>query len=112
MCVVYVSQTNLELGQHCHMLYFVMPLYDGESAPADAKTTFWLQPKEQDTDDPAQQPSDYKYLPLSYQLKKKGGQFEKQYVSTTKLSPGKIHWVRLQYQKLAKPIPFNPDAQP
>ena len=108
----YVSQKALEIGQHCHMLYFVMPPYDGESAPADAKTTFWLQPKEQDTDDLGEQPSDYSYLNLSYQLKKKGGQFQNQYVSTTKLSPGKIHWVRLQYKELDTPIKFDPDAQP
>lgn len=107
-----VSQKALEQGAHCHMLYFVMPPYDGASAPAGATTTFWLQPKEQDTDDPADQPSDYDYLPLSYQLKKKGGAFENQYVSRTSLSPGKIHWVRLQYKKLDAPIPFNPDAQP
>lgn len=108
----YVSQKALEIGQHCHMLYFVMPPYDGKKAPADAKTTFWLQPKEQDTDDLGEQPSDYSYLNLSYQLKKKGGQFQNQYVSTTKLSPGKIHWVRLQYKELDTPIKFDPDAQP
>lgn len=106
----YVSQESLEQGAHCHMLYFVMPPYDGKKAPADAKTTFWLQPKEQDTDDLGEQPSDYSYLNLSYQLKKKGGQFQNQYVSTTKLSPGKIHWVRLQYKKLDTPISFDPDA--
>ena len=108
----YVSQKALEQGAHCHMLYFVMPPYDGKKAPADAKTTFWLQPKEQDTDDLGEQPSDYSYLKLSYQLKKKGGQFQNQYVSTTKLSPGKIHWVRLQYKELDTPIKFDPDAQP
>ena len=108
----YVSQKALEQGAHCHMLYFVMPPYDGKKAPADAKTTFWLQPKEQDTDDLGEQPSDYSYLNLSYQLKKKGGQFQNQYVSTTKLSPGKIHWVRLQYKELDTPIKFDPDAQP
>lgn len=108
----YVSQESLEQGAHCHMLYFVMPPYDGKKAPADAKTTFWLQPKEQDTDDLGEQPSDYSYLNLSYQLKKKGGQFQNQYVSTTKLSPGKIHWVRLQYKELDTPIKFDPDAQP
>lgn len=108
----YVSQKALEIGQHCHMLYFVMPPYDGKKAPADAKTTFWLQPKEQDTDDLGEQPSDYSYLNLSYQLKKKGGTFQNQYVSRTKLSPGKIHWVRLQYKELDTPIKFDPDAQP
>lgn len=108
----YVSQKALEIGQHCHMLYFVMPPYDGAKAPADAKTTFWLQPKEQDTDDLGEQPSDYSYLNLSYQLKKKGGTFQNQYVSRTKLSPGKIHWVRLQYKELDTPIKFDPDAQP
>ena len=108
----YVSQESLEQGAHCHMLYFVMPPYDGKKAPADAKTTFWLQPKEQDTDDLGEQPSDYSYLKLSYQLKKKGGTFQNQYVSTTKLSPGKIHWVRLQYKELDTPIKFDPDAQP
>lgn len=107
----YVSQESLEQGAHCHMLYFVMPPYDGKKAPADAKTTFWLQPKEQDTDDLGEQPSDYSYLNLSYQLKKKGGTFQNQYVSRTKLSPGKIHWVRLQYKKLDEPIKFDPDAQ-
>ena len=106
-----VSQKALEQGAHCHILYFVMPPYDGAQAPAGATTAFWLQPKEQDKDDPADQPSDYSYLPLSYQLKKKGGTFESQYVSRTSLSPGKIHWVRLQYKKLDAPIPFNPDAQ-
>ena len=108
----YVSQESLEQGAHCHMLYFVMPPYDGKKAPADAKTTFWLQPKEQDTDDLGEQPSDYSYLNLSYQLKKKGGTFQNQYVSSTKLSPGKIHWVRLQYKELDTPIKFDPDAQP
>ena len=108
----YVSQESLEQGAHCHMLYFVMPPYDGKKAPADAKTTFWLQPKEQDTDDLGEQPSDYSYLNLSYHLKKKGGTFQNQYVSRTKLSPGKIHWVRLQYKKLDAPIKFDPDAQP
>ena len=103
-----VSQKALEQGAHCHILYFVMPPYDGKKAPAGATTAFWLQPKEQDYDAPEDQPSDYSYLPLSYQLKKKGGAFENQYVSTTKLSPGKIHWVRLQYKKLDAPIPFNP----
>ena len=103
-----VSQKALEQGAHCHMLYFVMPPYDGAQAPAGATTAFWLQPKEQDSDAPEDQPSDYSYLPLSYQLKKKGGAFENQYVSTTKLSPGKIHWVRLQYKKLDAPIPFKP----
>ena len=103
-----VSQKALEQGAHCHILYFVMPPYDGAQAPAGATTAFWLQPKEQDSDAPEDQPSDYSYLPLSYQLKKKGGAFENQYVSTTKLSPGKIHWVRLQYKKLDEPIPFKP----
>lgn len=103
-----ISTEDLDANKHCHMLYFVMPPYEGTSAPAGAKTTFWLQPKEQDYDAPEDQPSDYSYLPLSYQLKKKGGAFENQYVSTTKLSPGKIHWVRLQYKKLDEPIPFNP----
>lgn len=103
-----VSQKALEQGAHCHILYFVMPPYDGAKAPAGATTAFWLQPKEQDSDAPEDQPSDYSYLPLSYQLKKKGGAFENQYVSTTKLSPGKIHWVRLQYKKLDAPIPFKP----
>lgn len=103
-----VSQKALEQGAHCHILYFVMPPYDGAQAPAGATTAFWLQPKEQDYDAPEDQPSDYSYLPLSYQLKKKGGAFENQYVSTTKLSPGKIHWVRLQYKKLDAPISFNP----
>ncbi|WP_455516774.1 hypothetical protein [Porphyromonas sp.] len=107
-----VSQKALEQGTHCHILYFVMPPYDGKEAPAGATTAFWLQPKEQDYDAPGDQPSDYSYLKLSYQLKKKGGQFQNQYISTTKLSPGKIHWVRLQYKKLPKPIDFNPDAQP
>ena len=50
--------------------------------------------------------------PGTYKLKKKNGTFQNQYVSTTPLSPGKIHWVRLQYKKLDAPIPFNPDAQP
>ena len=107
-----VSQSDLEQNAHCHMLYFVMPPYDGASAPAGATTAFWLQPKKQESDTPEDQPSDYKYLPLSYQLKKKKGTFQNQYVSTTPLSPGKIHWVRLQYKKLDAPIPFNPDAQP
>ena len=116
-----VSQSDLEIGAHCHMLYFVMPPYEGTSAPAGAKTTFWLQPRVQskqkseynsDADFTADQPSDYKYLDLSYKLKKKNGTFQNQYVSTTPLSPGKIHWVRLQYKKLDAPIPFNPDAQP
>ena len=107
-----VSQKALEQGAHCHMLYFVMPPYDGAKAPAGATTAFWLQPKEQDHDDPADQPSDYDYLDLSYQLKKKGGTFQNQYVSRTPLSPGKIHWVRLQYKKLDAPIKFDPDAQP
>lgn len=99
-----VSKDDLEQNLHCHMLYFVMPPYDGKSAPADATTTFWLQPREVDTEGDEEQPSEYTYLNLSYQLKKKGGTFENQYVSRTKLSPGKIHWVRLQYKKLAKPI--------
>lgn len=116
-----VSQSDLEIGAHCHMLYFVMPPYEGTSAPAGAKTTFWLQPRVQskqkseynsDADFTADQPSDYKYLDLPYKLKKKNGTFQNQYVSTTPLSPGKIHWVRLQYKKLDAPIPFNPDAQP
>ena len=116
-----VSQKALEQGAHCHILYFVMPPYDGAKAPAGATTAFWLQPRDQDkprsdyandNDFSADQPSDYSYLNLSYQLKKKGGQFENQYISTTKLSPGKIHWVRLQYKKLDTPIPFDPDAQP
>ena len=116
-----VSQSDLEIGAHCHMLYFVMPPYEGTSAPADAKTTFWLQPRVQskqiskydsDAAFAADQPSPYKYLPLSYKLKKKNGTFQNQYVSTTPLSPGKIHWVRLQYKKLDAPIPFDPDAQP
>ena len=116
-----VSQSDLERGEHCHMLYFVMPPYDGASAPAGATTTFWLQPRVQskqiskydsDAAFAADQPSPYKYLPLSYKLKKKNGTFQNQYVSTTPLSPGKIHWVRLQYKKLDAPIPFDPDAQP
>lgn len=116
-----ISTEDLDANKHCHMLYFVMPPYEGTSAPADAKTTFWLQPRVQskqkseydsDADFTADQPSDYKYLDLSYKLKKKNGTFQNQYVSTTPLSPGKIHWVRLQYKKLDAPIPFNPDAQP
>lgn len=106
-----VSRNDLDENKHCHMLYFVMPPYDGAKAPAGATTAFWLQPKQQDYDDLGSQPSDYKYLPLSYQLKKKGGTFENQYISTTKLSPGKIHWVRLQYKKLDASIEFDPDAQ-
>ena len=115
-----VSTYDLEDNSHCHILYFVMPPYDGESTPADAKTTFWLQLRNVETeknysskeDFLREQPSDYTYGDLSYQLKKKGGTFENQYISRTKLSPGKIHWVRLQYKKLDEPIPFNPDAQP
>ena len=116
----YVNQDNLEQGAHCHILYFVMPPYDGKSAPAGATTAFWLQPRKVDTKDDYNneqefneaQPSDYSYLPLSYQLKKKGGEFQNQYISRTPLSPGKIHWVRLQYKKLDTPIKFDPDAQP
>ena len=97
-----------------------MPPYDDEKAPEDPTTTFWLQLRNVETKDNYSskdefleaQPSDYTYDKLSYQLKKKGGTFQNQYVSRTKLSPGKIHWVRLQYKKLAKPIPFDPDAQP
>lgn len=116
-----ISTEDLDANKHCHMLYFVMPPYEGTSAPAGAKTTFWLQPRvqskqksEYDSDAAftADQPSDYKYLDLPYKLKKKNGTFQNQYVSTTPLSPGKIHWVRLQYKKLDAPIPFNPDAQP
>lgn len=116
-----ISTEDLDANKHCHMLYFVMPPYEGTSAPAGAKTTFWLQPRVQskqkseynsDADFTADQPSDYKYLDLPYKLKKKNGTFRNQYVSTTPLSPGKIHWVRLQYKKLDAPIPFNPDAQP
>lgn len=116
-----ISTEDLDANKHCHMLYFVMPPYEGTSAPAGAKTTFWLQPRVQskqkseynsDADFTADQPSDYKYLDLPYKLKKKNGTFQNQYVSTTPLSPGKIHWVRLQYKKLDAPIPFNPDAQP
>lgn len=116
-----VSEEDLKGNVHCHMLYFVMPPYDGNQAPADATTTFWIQPRELDNprsnydNDKAfaeDQPSGYSYAKLSYQLKKKGGTFENQYVSRTKLSPGKIHWVRLQYKKLDKPIIFDPDAQP
>ena len=97
-----------------------MPPYDGESTPADAKTTFWLQLRNVETeknysskeDFLREQPSDYTYGDLSYQLKKKGGTFQNQYISRTKLSPGKIHWVRLQYKQLDTPTPFDPDAQP
>lgn len=107
-----ISTDDLDENKHCHILYFVMPPYEGTSASADATTAFWLQPRVQDSDTPEEQPSDYKYLDLSYLLKKKGGQFQNQYISTTKLSPGKIHWVRLQYKKLDTPISFDPDAQP
>lgn len=118
-----ISTEDLAANKHCHILYFVMPPYDGESAGAGATTTFWLQPRElkkpkekYDSDNKFNeaQPSEYNYTDLSYQLKKKGGSFQYQYVSTTKLSPGKIHWVRLQYKKLDAPIKFNPDpeAQP
>ena len=119
-----ISRADLDENVHCHMLYFVMPPYDDEAVSANATTTFWLQNRVQskqkseydsDAEFNEEQPSEYKYTDLSYQLKKKGGTtFENQYVSTTKLSPGKIHWVRLQYKKLPKPIPFNPDpeAQP
>lgn len=116
-----ISTEDLDANKHCHILYFVMPPYEGTSAPAGAKTTFWLQPRVQskqkreynsDYEFNADQPSDYKYLDLSYKLKKKNGTFQNQYVSTTPLSPGKIHWVRLQYKKLDAPIEFNPDAQP
>lgn len=113
-----VSTYDLEDNSHCHILYFVMPPYDGESAPTNATTTFWLQLRNVETKDDYSskadfleaQPSDYTYAKLSYQLKKKNGTFQNQYVSRTKLSPGKIHWVRLQYKKLAKPIIFDPDA--
>ena len=115
-----VTKEDLDKNSHCHILYFVMPPYDGKSAPEGATTAFWLQPRKVDTKDDYSseqefneaQPSDYSYLPLSYQLKKKGGTFQNQYISTTPLSPGKIHWVRLQYKKLDTPIPFDPDAQP
>ena len=113
-----VSTYDLEDNSHCHILYFVMPPYDGESAPANATTTFWLQPRIVETKDDysseedflKEQPSDYTYDKLSYQLKKKHGTFQSQYVSKTPLSPGKIHWVRLQYKKLDTPISFDPDA--
>ena len=113
-----VSTYDLEDNSHCHILYFVMPPYDGESAPANATTTFWLQLRNVETKDDysstedflKEQPSDYTYGNLSYQLKKKGGTFQNQYISRTKLSPGKIHWVRLQYKKLDTPISFDPDA--
>ena len=95
-----------------------MPPYDGESAPTNATTTFWLQLRNVETKDDYSskadfleaQPSDYTYAKLSYQLKKKHGTFQNQYISRTKLSPGKIHWVRLQYKKLDTPISFDPDA--
>ena len=115
-----ISTEDLDANKHCHILYFVMPPYTDESVEAGATTTFWLQPRVQskkkreydsDAEFNAAQPSEYKYTDLSYQLKKKGGTtFENQYVSTTKLSPGKIHWVRLQYKKLDTPISFDPDA--
>lgn len=115
-----VTKEDLDKNSHCHILYFVMPPYDGKSAPAGATTAFWLQPRKVDTKDDYSseqefneaQPSDYSYLPLSYQLKKKGGEFQNQYISRTPLSPGKIHWVRLQYKELDTPIKFDPDAQP
>ena len=113
-----VSTYDLEDNSHCHILYFVMPPYDGESAPTNATTTFWLQLRNVETKDDYSskadfleaQPSDYTYAKLSYQLKKKHGTFQNQYISRTKLSPGKIHWVRLQYKKLDTPISFDPDA--
>ena len=115
-----VSTNDLEDNSHCHILYFVMPPYDGEAAPKDATTTFWLQLRNVETKDDysseedflKEQPSAYTYAKLSYQLKKKHGTFQNQYVSRTKLSPGKIHWVRLQYKQLDTPTPFDPDAQP
>lgn len=116
-----ISTEDLAANKHCHILYFVMPPYDGEVAQSGATTTFWLQPRElkkpkekydSDNDFNEAQPSEYNYTDLSYRLKKKRGTFQNQYVSTTTLSPGKIHWVRLQYKKLATPIPFDPDAQP
>ena len=109
-----VRKADLEAGTHCHILYFVMPPYEGEPADADAKTTFWLQERELDnfSGDDKELPLPYSYRDLSYQLKKKNGTFDNQYVSRTKLSPGKIHWVRLQYKKLDTPIEFDPDAHP
>ena len=89
-----------------------MPPYEDEPAEADPTTTFWLQERELDnfSGDDEELPLPYSYAKLSYQLKKKHGTFQSQYVSKTPLSPGKIHWVRLQYKKLDTPISFDPDA--
>lgn len=107
-----VRVADLEDRKHCHILYFVMPPYEDEPAEADPTTTFWLQERELDnfSGDDEELPLPYSYAKLSYQLKKKNGTFQNQYISKTKLSPGKIHWVRLQYRQLDTPISFDPDA--
>ena len=96
-----VSQRSLDKGETIHVLYFLMPPYEGETV-ATPTTKFWLSQRK--WADGESQEEYHNYVELSspaYQLRKgASGTFSKEYINTTtRLKPNAIHHVSLQWTK-------------
>ena len=96
-----VSQSSLDEGKTMHVLYFLMPPYEGE-AVATPTTKFWLSQRK--WADGESKEDYHNYVELSspaYQLRKgTSGAFSREYINTTtRLKPNAIHHVSLQWTK-------------
>ena len=96
-----VSQRSLDKGETIHVLYFLMPPYEGETV-ATPTTKFWLSQRK--WADGESEEEYHNYVELSspaYQLRKgASGTFSREYTNTTtRLKPNAIHHVSLQWTK-------------
>lgn len=94
-----ISQQALESGT-VHILYFVMPPYEGESV-ASPETSFWLSEKEWKVSGSGPYHAYEEKTSPTYMLRKgSAGAFESKYTNTTtKFKPNAIHYVSLQWKK-------------
>lgn len=94
-----ISQQALESGT-VHILYFVMPPYEGESVTSP-ETSFWLSEKEWKVSGSGPYHAYQEKTSPTYMLRKGStGAFESKYTNTTTtFKPNAIHYVSLQWQK-------------
>ena len=94
-----ISQQALESGT-VHILYFVMPPYEGESVTSP-ETSFWLSEKEWKVSGAGPYHAYEEKTSPTYMLRKGStGAFESKYTNTTTiLKPNAIHYVSLQWKK-------------
>ena len=94
-----ISQEMLESAT-VHILYFVMPPYEGESV-ASPETSFWLSEKEWKVSGAGPYHAYEEKTSPTYMLRKGStGAFESKYTNTTTtFKPNAIHYVSLQWKK-------------